>query len=226
MTTIRQELVTCALCGERTSVAQLNSTSSFGSPDLDLRPAEPARSSIFAWVQRCASCGYCAPSIEEETSYRQEIVASAAYRALLADADLPELARSFLCSSLIFEEFDEEAFAARNAIEAAWVCDDEKMPEGAVRCQLRALERLRESEADGDALCDDPYLEYAVIVDLLRRAGRFEDAVTEADAALGEADGEVTAMLEFSRARALARSCRPSEPAVRLAKSSGWHRTL
>ena len=57
MTTIRQELVTCALCGEQTLVTQLDSTSSFGPPDLDVRPAEPARSSIFAWVQRCASCG-------------------------------------------------------------------------------------------------------------------------------------------------------------------------
>ncbi len=158
MTTIRQELVTCALCGEQTSVTQLSSTSSFGSPDLDLRPAELARSSIFAWVQRCASCGYCAPNIEEESSYKQEIVESAAYRALLADADFPELARSFLCSSMIFEEFEEEAFAARNAIEAAWVCDDENAHEAAVRCRLRAVERLRESEADGDALCDDSYL--------------------------------------------------------------------
>ena len=80
---------------------------------------------MFAWVQRCSSCGYCAPSIAEGTPSRKEIVESAAYRALLAEADLPELARSFLCSSMIFEELGEEAFAARNAIEAAWVCDDE-----------------------------------------------------------------------------------------------------
>ena len=43
-----------------------------------------------------------------------------------------------------------------------------------------------------------------MIVDLLRRAGRFKEAVTEADAALGEAEGEVAAMLAFSRSLALA----------------------
>ena len=42
-----------------------------------------------------------------------------------------------------------------------------------------------------------------MIVDLLRRAGRFEDAVEEADAALGEAEGEVAAVLAFSRSLAL-----------------------
>ena len=160
---------------------------------------------MFAWVQRCSSCGYCAPSIAEGTPFKKEIVESDAYRQLLADPDLPELARSFLCSSMIFEEFEEEAFAARNAIEAAWVCDDENAHDAAVRCRLRAVERLRESEADGDALYDDPSTEYAVIVDLLRRAGRFEEAVEEADAALGEAEGEVAAVLAFSRSLALAR---------------------
>ena len=102
----------------------------------------------------------------------KEIVESAAYRALLADPDLPELARSFLCSSMIFEEYEEEAFAARSAIEAAWVCDDHGLHEAAVRCRLRAVERLRESQADGDELYEDPSTEYAVIVDLLRRAGQ------------------------------------------------------
>lgn len=52
---------------------------------------------------------------------------------------------------MIFEEFQEEALAARNAIEAAWVCDDENAHEAAVRCRLRAVERLRESEGDGDS---------------------------------------------------------------------------
>ena len=124
MTTVREEFVTCALCGKQTLVMLLNSTHSFGAPDLDLRPPEMQRSSMFAWVQRCASCGYCAPNIAEGTPSMKGIVESAAYRALLVDPDLPELARSFLCSSMIFEEFEEEAFAARSAIEAAWVCDD------------------------------------------------------------------------------------------------------
>ena len=194
MTTIRQELVTCAVCGELTRILVMDSTSIFGSPDLDLRPAEIARSSIFAWIQQCSSCGYCAPTVDEATPSAREVVDSDAYRAQLADEGLPELARSFLCSSMIFEEHGDEAAAAQNAIEAAWVCDDEDLPEAATRCRLRAIELLRADQST----------EYELIVDLLRRAGRFEDAIAQADAALADAEGELAAVLAFSRSIALA----------------------
>ena len=46
--------------------------------------------------------------------------------------------------------------------------------------------------------------QHAVIVDLLRRAGRFEDAVAQADVALVAAEAEVAAVLAFSRSLALA----------------------
>jgi hypothetical protein len=195
MTTIRQELVTCAVCGELTQVLVMDSTSTFGPPDLDLRPAEIARSSIFAWIQRCSSCGYCAPTMDEAAPTTREVVNSDAYRTQLADEDLPELARSFLCSSMIFEEQGDEAAAAQNAIEAAWVCDDEDLPAAATRCRLRAIELLRADQST----------DYALIVDLLRRAGRFEDAIAQADAALADEEGELVAVLAFSRSLALAR---------------------
>ena len=204
MTTIRQELVTCAVCGELTQVMVIDSTSTFGPPDLDLRPAEMARSSIFAWIQRCSFCGYCAPIVDEATPTTREVVNSDAYRARLADEDFPALARSFLCSSMIFEEHGDQAVAARNAIEAAWVCDDEDLPGAATQCRLRAIQLLPGPGAQGDSLYSDPSTEYAVIVDLLRRAGRFEDAVAQADAALAAAEGEFAAVLAFSRSLALA----------------------
>ena len=138
MTTIRQELVTCAVCGELTQIMVMDSTSTFGPPISTYRPAEMARSSIFAWIQRCSFCGYCAPTVDEATPTTREVVTSDAYRAQLADEDFPALARSFLCSSMIFEEHGDQAAAARNAIEAAWVCDDEDIPGAATQCRLRA----------------------------------------------------------------------------------------
>jgi hypothetical protein len=196
--------VTCVLCEEQTLLPVLTSTSSFGPPDLDLRPAEPARNSIFAWVQRCGSCAYCAPSIGRATPSTRTVVESSAYRALLGRADLPELARSFLCSSLVFDQGGERAAAARNAIEAAWACDDAGAVAEAARCRLRAVELLRESDAEGDTLFPDPATECVVIVDLLRRARRFEDAVDQVAGVL-EADEHVAALLMFSRSLALAR---------------------
>jgi hypothetical protein len=53
-------------------------------------------------------------------------------------------------------------------------------------------------------LYSDLSTQHAVIVDLLRRAGRFEDAVAQADVALGTAEREVAAVLAFSRSLALA----------------------
>jgi hypothetical protein len=204
MTTIRQELAGCVLCGQQTFVTVLGSTSTFGPPDLDLRPSEPARSSLFAWIQRCSACGYCAPSIGQATPYTREVVEGVPYRSLLADPFYPELARAFLCSSICFEQIGEEASAARNAIEAAWACDDDGAVEAAIKCRVRAAMLLRDSQGEGDELFADAATENAVLVDLLRRAGRFEEAIEAADDALPDADGTTADVLAFSRARALA----------------------
>jgi hypothetical protein len=187
-----------------THQSALQSTITFGPPDLDLRPAELKRSSIFAWIERCHSCGYCAGNIEEASEETNEIVRSSEYRGLLENPVYPRLAASFLCAALVYADLGEEAAAAQRAIEAAWVCDDAGAIDAATQCRLRAVDLLRESEAEGDELYSDPATEYAVIVDLLRRSGRFDEAVAQADAAFPFADAEVAAVLAFSRSLAVA----------------------
>jgi hypothetical protein len=200
----RQELVTCALCETQAFFARPDVTDALGPPDLDFRPAEPARSAMLAWVQRCASCGYCGLRIDVSADETREVVSSARYRAQLVEDGLPELARTFLCVAILAEEFGDEAEGARCAIEAAWVCDDDGVVAGARRCRARAVELLYECGAEGDEIFPDPHADQAVIVDLLRRAGRFEDAVRQADSELAEAEGEIAAVLGFSRWLALA----------------------
>ena len=53
MTTMREVDVRCAVCGTLGRKAVLTSTSSFGPPDLDLRPHGPARWALEFEVQRC-----------------------------------------------------------------------------------------------------------------------------------------------------------------------------
>lgn len=182
----------------------LVSTSSFGSPDLDLRSAVLARYTIGMWVQRCPSCGYCAPSISTRVPGAREVVDSAEYRELLGQADLPQLARSFLCASLVLEKGGETVAAARKALEAAWACDDEGAV-GSVQCRRLTVRLLRECEARGDVLFPDPHTGHAVIADILRRAELFNDAVAEVDKVVGDATGPVAVILAFSRLLALAR---------------------
>ena len=47
----------CALCGAESEHTAIGGVNTFGAGDLDSRPAEPQRSAIVAWVQRCPQCG-------------------------------------------------------------------------------------------------------------------------------------------------------------------------
>src|SRR5262245_2741001 len=100
MTTPLQVDVRCALCGHVSSVWTIGSTSACGSPDLDLRPPGPMRSTLFARVQECAHCRYCAPSIAAADGIDSRDLQTPEYRALV-EGGLPELASRFLRWSLV-----------------------------------------------------------------------------------------------------------------------------
>jgi hypothetical protein len=202
--TARQELVTCGICATQAYFVAADVTDGVGAPGLDFRPAEPARSAMLGWVQRCASCGYCARRIDEAPDDLADVIATAPYRSQLAEDGMPELARSFLCVAYLAEWYGDEAEAARCAVQAAWVCDDADEPEHARRCRLRAVELVDECHAEGDAVFQDGFADYALLVDLHRRAGRFEDAVRQAEIELDGAEEYLVEMLSFARALALA----------------------
>ena len=84
MTTMTEVEVRCAVCATLGRKAVLSSTSSFGPPDLDLRPQGPARWAIEFSVQRCDSCGYCADSIGQAPVGARAIIDSPVYRKVLA----------------------------------------------------------------------------------------------------------------------------------------------
>jgi hypothetical protein len=96
VTTFDQRDVRCGECGETSSQFVLTSTSSFGPSDLDTRPAEPARSTLWLEVQRCPDCAYCAADITEKPGLdAHKTLGSDLYRSQLSDASYPELATPF-----------------------------------------------------------------------------------------------------------------------------------
>src|SRR5438552_1767736 len=103
MTTFDERPISCSVCGTTSIQPVLASTNSFGPPDLDLRPAEMQRSTIWMWVQRCPECGYCAGSLDEGVEGAEAVVASAPYRERLSEPGLPELVASFLCQAVVLE---------------------------------------------------------------------------------------------------------------------------
>jgi hypothetical protein len=202
--TARQELVTCGICATQAYFVVPDVTDGVGAPDLDFRPAEPARSTMLAWVQRCASCGHCARRIDDAPDDLDDVVATAPYRSQVVENGMPELARSLLCVAHLAEWYGDEAEAARCAVQAAWVCDDAGEPECSRRCRLRAVELVYGCQAEGDSIFQDGFADYALIVDLYRRAGRFKDAVRQAEIELDGAEEYIVELLSFSRALALA----------------------
>lgn len=176
MTTLYREKKQCAVCGTEQECEAIMSTNEVGSPDLDGRPAESRRSTIFAWVQRCCKCGYCAEDLSEAPSQAPVVVTSTKYKEQLADPSFPELANSFLCKAIIDENAGTYSSAAWACVHAAWVCDDAQQVESARKCRNKAVDMVIKTQQAGQKFVGQSALEIAILTDLLRRAGRFAEA--------------------------------------------------
>jgi len=147
-----------------------------GSPDLDTRPPEMKRSTMFAWLQRCPDCGYCAANVSNPLSISSSIVRSEDYQSRLRYPTFPELANTFLCQSLLTRESGELIVSAMASMHAAWVCDDGDYAMQARACRMQAAELFRMAEEKGKSISKQAGVATAIRVDLLRRAGRFLEA--------------------------------------------------
>ena len=182
MTDERRERVRCHVCEVESEHVVARRATEEGAPDLDTRPPETLRSTMPAWVQRCPSCGYCAPDLAAGAPRAARVVRTAAYGALLADATRPPLANSFLASSVVLEGCAAFADAGWQAVYAAWACDDAGDDPAASECRLRAVALFADAILARQEVAVDPGGADAVIADLLRRAGRFEEAIARVEA--------------------------------------------
>lgn len=190
MTTTKAESKTCSACGEQSEQRILTSTSAFGSMDLDTRPPRVERFTIDTWIQRCPSCGYCASEIDELEQGAPQVVSSNAYRNQLNSSDFPDLANSFLCLSMMHEEASDYASGGWDSIRAAWACDDAadeiradstyrraNIDLAAEKCRKRALILLRKAQGARQSFAEQAGGEEALIADLQRRVGEFDQAL-------------------------------------------------
>lgn len=174
MTEIFEEQKKCVLCGKISEHPEMLSMSSCDLPDLDMRPAEVARSSIDMWIQTCPLCGYCAPDISELIEKSSEVVSSDSYKQQLYNTEFPKLANAFLSYSMIQENIKDYAAAGLACIYAAWVCDDENADITAQKCRKKAIALLQKAMQNSQRFTEESGEEEAIIVDLLRRSGQFE----------------------------------------------------
>ncbi len=176
MSTFYAREIECSVCGSVNTYQLVASTNAFGAPDLDLRPPEMQRSTMFAWVQVCPECGYAAADVSTHTIVQREFLESQAY--LTCDGmDLRSpLAEKFYRQHMILsvEGKYKEAFFA--VLHAAWACDDADDAGSAKACRILAiniLERLREADS---AESESRML---IRADLLRRSGRFDALIRQ-----------------------------------------------
>jgi hypothetical protein len=176
MTKLHYLNTSCSVCGETCRFTIPDGAVSVGSRDLDTRPAEPLRSTIYAWVKRCPSCGYCAPDLSRPLEGAADVVKLPRYRWQLEARKFPRIANTFLCWSIVQEDLGTPAQAAWASLHAAWICDDEEQDVPARICRKRAADLLLRAWDQGERLVSQEGADEALLADLLRRAGRLREA--------------------------------------------------
>jgi hypothetical protein len=173
MTTYIRENRQCAICGAFVNCTTLNSTNTFGSSDLDLRPPEMMRSTMRVWLQECTECRYVAGDIGECTDDVKARIASNEYQSLLSNDQLPELASRFLRFSLLNPTDPEASGLAK--LRAAWACDDADVANLAQQCRSDAADRLLELQPFENS--EKAATLATVLVDVLRRSVRYDESI-------------------------------------------------
>jgi len=171
MSTFDRVKVKCGLCGHTFEAVELMSTNAFGSCDLDLRPPEMKRSTMPLWITKCPRCSYVHEKIEKPASRHARLVKSKEYKSCQGNFFHSPLAKDFYRYALILLN-EKSILSAYDAfLHAAWCCDDFNDNEGASLCRRKAV-ALYDRRLFGKN--SNLKLRH---VDLLRRAGMFDEAL-------------------------------------------------
>lgn len=200
-TTIVTGTVTCRACGATSEQEKLVDTTSFGWPDLDLRPPEMRRSTMRIWLQECPTCGFVAADLSKASDEELDAVrgprAAGGWTAALALRGGPDgLANRFERRAVIEAHLNRPGLAGYRMLCAAWDADD--------RRQAAEAEAYRAEAADflEAALTVNPDAKEATdwtiqLVDTLRRLGSFDKAEEYGDRLIGNASRKIDAIGRF-----------------------------
>jgi hypothetical protein len=184
----------CGVCGE-VAAPPFRAPQPEIAPDLDMRPGEPARSTLPDWVQTCRSCTAAAPDLQALPASAKPVVESDAYRALTTSG--LEETLPFRRWAMICRDTGDIANEAEALLQATWAADDAAAMTDAAELRHRVVR-----------LWGDPVDEETAMrqLDVLRRSGAFDVASARAEALArrGLSDTAVS-ILNFQQARIAAR---------------------
>lgn len=215
MTSYDNQKLRCYCCGNSSGQTVLMSTNSFGSPDLDRRPAGMARATIGDWLQECPFCGYVAESIDRGDAAARAFLETAEFRAASLEPTADPAARRFLVHAARAAHRGDRQAAFAHTLSAAWVADDRRQHAVAAALRLKAAAHL----GDGPIGSVDTRLK---LLDVLRRASSWERAASLADQlAAEELEHPFAAIVSFHRRRIAACDSGRHTIAHALSKESG-----
>jgi hypothetical protein len=162
--------ILCAVCGASSeqTVAAGAEVVPREPPDFDTRPGEPLRSTLQHWLQQCPQCGYAAP----ELAYAPEGVAALVKSEQYLNCEGPFLRHAFL-----LDQLGHHADAGWMALQGAWFFDDEGDDGLALGCRAVTLQFWKKGKAAGQNFAETIPEEFALVTDILRRSGMFEEAL-------------------------------------------------
>lgn len=198
MTIINPTTTTCAACGAEGNQYAILSMSSFGWPDLDLRPPEMRRSTMFAWLEDCPSCGFVAADIAVITDGERLAMGESGWQSLVVGRESGGLANRFRRRAFIEERSGKAGRAAFRTLCAAWVADDEDDLEAARAHRTEAARLfIAALNADPPPGAGDATDWTIQLVDVLRRLGRWEEAADYCQRLIGHHVAKVDAIGRF-----------------------------
>lgn len=195
MTTYNKQKRRCYCCGKKSERHELMSSNSFGSPDLDQRPPGMFGSTIDDWLQECPHCGYVAPVIDKGDERARSFVTTSEFRTISRDPSADSEIRRFLVRAAHDVYCGDPESAFLNTLCAAWIADDRKRLSDAAAFRLKAasyLDRDRVKSIDTRL----------ILLDVLRRASRWEAAEALADQmAAEELESPFAEIVAFHRSK-------------------------
>lgn len=176
MSTFYRRAKRCAMCWSKSEHTAIGSTNTFGSPDLDLRPPEMQRSTMYHWAEQCPKCGYTAYDIGRKVSVSRRWLKRPEYISCEGRSFKSDLAERFYKIYMIARKSGSAHDAFNALMNAAWACDDQRDEENATICRRLLLPYLEQEIAKNSQKAEI----YTVVrADVLRRAGLFEQLIDE-----------------------------------------------
>lgn len=208
MTIIDNFKIECSVCGEASEQPVLSSTNAFGYPDLDFRPPEMQRSTMFAWIQECPNCGYVAGNLADELEIPRDFLESDSYIHCDGFNFKSYLAEKFYKRYLISKKSNDLSRSLTNLQCCAWKCDDAEDPL-ASDVRNMGIEIIDELIAGGDEESECLQL---IKADFLRRCGKFDELISEFEGVrLDDEQYNLVVQYQIEKAQAKDDTCYTSE---------------